>query len=230
MSPQTGIAVAAAIAALILAVLFYRTHRLWFAGCVGLFIVAVLAGIHFQNEMDYEEHGNDQIFAGGLQPGVAYPLKPAGCGEVLRQDVAMLSLGERSGALLTDNPDWMRVFQMAGGSNLTIRRDWGMMFLSGTLTDAEGHPVVIFKDNTYFIDSTKILRDRVPNDHELFVYDHMNRLLLHVDFRNPLNVYVVGTFSAPKHYPLTITDDSIRFGGMVQEDACFWHAKIGWNI
>jgi hypothetical protein len=230
MSPQTGIAVVAAIAAFVLAVLFYKSHRLWFVGCVGVFLVAVVAGIYFQNEMDYEEHGNDQIFAGILQPGVEYPLKPAKCGEMLRQDVAILSLGKRSGALLTDNPDSMHVFEMTGGSNLTIRRDWGMMFLSGALADAEGHPVVIFKDNVFFIDSNRVLRDRVPNDHELFVYDRMNRLLLHVDFRNPLNIYLVGTFSAPKHYPLTIMDDSMRIGGAIAGDQCFWDVTTGWDI
>jgi hypothetical protein len=86
------------------------------------------------------------------------------------------------------------------------------------LYDGDGHLLVSIDKNLFRIDANRVLRDlvrRLPDQPtgddvtELSVYDMENRLLLQVDFRNDLNVYITGTFSSPGRQPLTINDQVV---------------------
>ena len=68
MNPSTGIAVATAAGAFVLAVRLYKAHKIWFLICSVGFVFSVVAIVHFQNEQEYEEHGNDAVFVGRLVP------------------------------------------------------------------------------------------------------------------------------------------------------------------
>jgi hypothetical protein len=230
MSPAMWITLLVGIGGIVLALISFVEHRRYLGIlCVVVSLCCLAATLIFQRQQEYEESGNDQIFVGILRPGVEYPLTPTTCDRQLPEGTAILSLGKTSGALL-ENKAQMYVFTLAGGSNLTIRKDRGMMLLSGIVADGEGHPIVKLTDNSFTIDSNRVLRDLTPNDHELFVYDTLNRLILHVDFRNSLNFYVVGTFAAPNHFPLTITDDEMRNGGDLVEAICISGPPFGWNL
>jgi hypothetical protein len=216
MSPQTWIAIATAIGAFVLAVMFVKTHWIWSVCCAALFILSIALIVHFQNVQTREEKGDDALFQGELVPDSKYSVIPNVCkGTPDIASAAVVALGNSQGAFLT--ADGSMVAFQHGRSELRFEKhDDSPILLTLMLYDADGHLVVAITNNMFRIDGNRVLRDlvrRLPDQPDgtevtdLKVYDMENRPLLHIEFRNNLNVYLTGSFSSPGRQPLTINDD-----------------------
>jgi len=180
--------------------------------------------IYLQRKHEDDETGNDAVYLGALAPGTQSSLIPDVCRKRVPNDAAILSLGMTTGVVLNELTKGAAL--KSGASFIDFHKRGNKMFLNLVLLDGSGETLVIIKDNHFMVNSNKILRDLVPDDHSLLVFDLQNRLILHIEFRNPLNIYVRGTFSSPQRLPITIRDDVILLGGWKLSESCFTDIKV----
>jgi hypothetical protein len=226
MSITLWITILVGVSAIVLAVVGFIQHKLWTYGCIIVAVICLVAVVILQKQEEYEERGNDAIYMGILEPGAKYPIIPASCTMKISSDAAVLSLGRASGAILDSQPQIVAL--KVGRSFVKIRKQGASMALDALVLDGHGNFLVKVNNNRFTVNPNNVYRDRV-HKHTLFVYDTLNRLVLYVDFRNDLNMYLIGTFSDVNSQPLVIQDKAAQMmNGNVSAD-CFIDVGTGWS-
>ena len=200
------------VSAIVLAVVGLVQHKWWVSGCVIVAIICLVIVVILQEQDEYEEHGNDAKFAGILTPGTKYSIIPEACKSLPSDSIPVIALGRKSGAFVTGPNTEMLVF-IHHHSYVAAKTQNGNLLLTAKVFDGTGKMLISITDNSYVVDGNNVLRDLVPSDHTLSVFDLQNRPIFHVDFRNPLNIYITGTFTDSNVIPLTIMDNVFRIGG-----------------
>jgi hypothetical protein len=183
-------------------------------------------GLHFQNQAYYEQYGNDQVYSGILTPRLSrsLPLPPV-CGYVARPDAAVLSLGNHSAWWITKNNSDIKCVAIRNGECIVgFKKNAAQgILLTTEVRDGNGESAISIKNNRFQIDPNKVKRVLVPDGamgSSLSVYDLLDRRILQVDFRNPLNMYMTGTFGEAHQYPFIIGDAGFSLGGLNKAAFC----------
>jgi hypothetical protein len=217
MTPQTWIAIVAALGTFALTIIFYKRHWIWSVGCALLFLLSVVVGVHFQNKQEYEEHGNDAIFQGILVPSSRLGSKALSCMQPRLKGDVELFLGPNLVCLrnLMDTP--ASLFK-AGHSIINIRRVNDELKLQLLLFDSDGMWITFIKDNNFTINPAAIKRMLLPgatrtaDGSRLLVFDRENNEVLQIDFFTPAVMTITGTFGDKGKLPIVLRSNRMLVG------------------
>ena len=198
-----------------------------------IFVSSVIAFIYFQNEQEYEEHGDDHIYIGDLAPAHPWftPRVPSSClglpYNAYNAQSTVLLLGKTS-AVIGNLPQNVLVFRKVPLINFS---NDGSVVLNLLLLDERGSTLVKIEHNVFTLNPKLVARMRQPSLDKLFVYDHNNKEVLHVELLDSRHAYLTGVFWLPGLFPFTITDSEVRRGGFGFSGACAANASQAvWNF
>lgn len=145
------------------------------------------------------------------------PPLPPGCIKAQPESIGIFY----GGSVAFTPYEQITIIEVAGERLLWLNRtDKGRLSISAKIFSEDSRIVAEIADNNFTINPNNFFRRERPDKSTLVVYDQKNNQVLHVRYLNPLAIKVTGIFRYRNHFPVIVSENNLRVGGVTFTEVC----------